>query len=319
MRPFPILLCTMLCAGVAALASPAGAAAPSGADLAPIPPARAPRAQTTAPAPLPEGLSRSDVRAATAGLAVAGYAPGPVDGDWDGADRAALGAYQADWQLPRTGELTPDLVQRLRREHPATRSQWVETVEGCRVWNRYPQAQEVVTWTGECVDGATSGAGRLTWTAILRGRRLVETYDGLRRDGRENGRGLYISADGSRYLGGWRDGLKDGRGVHVSAEGHVYAGGYREGLRHGRGLYTRAEGASYAGEWRDGTQHGRGAAVWPDGTVYEGRLVDGKPQGEGTLTFTDGNVYSGEWRAGCFAEATRGATAGVTQADCGWR
>ena len=298
------------------LAPPSMAAAPSGSDVGPVAPAARGGAGNTA-------LSRSDIRAATAALAVAGYAPGPVDGDWDEADRAALIAYQADWQLPETGELTgeltADLVLRLIREHPATEPRWVQTDTGCSVWNRFPQARETVTWTGDCIDGVTSGEGTLTWTSVLRGEPQVETYTGQRRDGRENGNGRYLGSDGSRYSGEWRDGLKHGHGIYIAPEGHAYVGEYRDGLRHGRGSYVRTEGSRYAGEWRNGVQEGHGVAVWHDGSRYEGQLRDGKPEGQGTLTFADGNVYSGEWRAGCFAEATRGATAGVTPADCGWR
>lgn len=296
---------------LAALPATTWAAAPTdgGAAARPLPPARE----------APAAMDRESFRKATAALAVAGYEPGPVDGDWDPADREALAAYQADWQLPTTGKLDGDLLLRLLREHPETEPQWVETAEGCRVWNRYPQARETASWTGPCTEGFSSGSGTLTWTYMLRGETLTESYDGERREGRENGRGVYTGAQGDRYEGGWRDGLKDGEGVYTSPEGHVYEGGYREGLRHGRGTYTRTEGSSYEGEWRDGVQHGRGVATWPDGTRYEGLLVEGRPEGEGTLSFPDGNVYSGEWHAGCFADGLRGATAGVTLAECGWK
>ncbi len=90
------------------------------------------------------------------------------------------------------------------------------------------------------------------------------------------------------------------------------------GLRDGWGIYTRTEGSRYSGEWRGGVEEGLGMAAWHDGSHYEGQLLDGKPDGAGTLTFADGTVYSGDWHAGCYAEAMRGATAGVTQADCGW-
>jgi hypothetical protein len=269
-------------------------------------------------------LSRAEIRAATAALADAGYAPGPVDGDWDAADAAALRAYQADWLLPESGEPTGEMVARLKREHAATEPQWVETegdgaTGGCRVWNRFPQARETVSWTGACTDGATAGEGVLTWRSVRLGREQVETYAGRRQGGREHGRGVYTGVEGSRYEGEWRFGIKHGRGRYTSPEGHVYVGEYREGLRHGHGVYTLANGSRYEGEWRGGKQHGRGVATWHDGSRYEGELAGGLPDGQGTLSFPDGNVYSGEWRAGCHAEPLRGATAGVTPADCGWR
>lgn len=263
-------------------------------------------------------LSRSEVREATAALASAGYRPGPVDGDWEAADAEALGAYRADWELPGAGALDREMLARLTRTHPATRAQWVETGDGCRVWNRFPQARETVTWTGPCVDGATDGEGVLTWRSVRLGQEQVETHEGARQGGREHGRGVYVGADGSRYEGAWRLGIKHGRGTYTSPDGHVYVGAYREGLRHGQGVYTLANGSRYEGAWQGGRQHGQGVATWHDGSRYEGALADGKPDGQGTLTFPDGNVYSGEWRAGCFAEPLRGAAAGVTQADCGW-
>lgn len=275
-------------------------------------------------------MSRPDIRAMTAALARAGYAPGPVDGDWDAGDATALRAYQADWQLPETGEPTPEMLARLTRAHAATRPQWVETEgadAGCRVWNRFPQAQETVTWSGPCVNGATAGEGVLTWMSVRLGQPQVETYTGRRERGREHGDGLYLAADGSRYEGGWRFGVKHGTGTYTSPEGNVYVGEYVEGLRQGHGVYALANGSRYEGEWWGGKQHGRGIATWHDGTRYQGHLVEGLPDGEGTLTFPDGTAYSGEWRAGCYAgtseaetsgNGVRGATAGVTPSDCGW-
>jgi hypothetical protein len=263
-------------------------------------------------------LSRTEIRQATAALAAGGYAPGPIDGDWGEADAAALGAYQADWELAETGAPTAEMLARLTRAHAATRPQWVETDTGCRVWNRFPQARETVSWTGPCVDGLTAGEGLLTWSSLRGGDRQVETYEGARAGGREHGQGVYVGADASRYEGGWRRGIKHGDGTYTSPEGHVYVGQYREGLRQGHGVYTLANGSRYEGAWRGGRQHGNGVATWHDGSHYEGWLADGKPEGRGTLTFADGTVYSGEWRAGCFAEPLRGATAGVMPADCGW-
>lgn len=266
----------------------------------------------------PAALADGQMRQAEAALAVWGYDPASVDGVWDAEDAAALEAWQADWGLPQTGQPTPDIMARLLREHPATRPQWVETADGCRVWNRYPQAQETVRWTGDCIDGLSSGEGVLTWTSVLKGETRVETYEGTRRRGREDGQGTYVDAEGGRYVGGWQAGLKHGRGVYVAPEGHRYEGSYRDGLRHGYGVYERAEGSRYEGAWQGGVQHGFGVAEWPDGSRYEGMLADGLPEGEGTLTFPNGNVYSGHWSAGCFAEAFRGATAGVEPAACGF-
>ena len=72
----------------------------------------------------------------------------------------------------------------------------------CKVWNPQPQADESVTWSGDCKDGFASGNGILFWTE--NGKPDVE-YDGEYRNGKRNGHGVMITPDGDRVEGIWVD------------------------------------------------------------------------------------------------------------------
>ncbi len=101
---------------------------------------------------------------------LAEYGAGKADGAMGRNTRNAIRAYQKDWRLPETGKITPDLILRLKREHPQTKSQWFK-VSGmnCEVWNSHPAAQEAVTWSGECVSGKANGNGTLVVSWIRKG------------------------------------------------------------------------------------------------------------------------------------------------------
>lgn len=215
---------------------------------------------------------------------------------------------------------------------------WTTTVEGCRVWNNVPQADERATWSGGCVEDLADGRGVLRW--ILRsgdekydgemskgrynGRGVYawndgERYDGEWRNGDMNGRGVYTWSDGSRYEGEFRDDKQNGRGIYVWANGNRYDGEWNDDRMHGRGSFVAAEGDRYDGEWKDDKRHGQGKEIFVGDGVYEGAYADDLPDGVGTYTNAKGQVFSGRWTKGCFREGDRWAHVGVTAEDCGFR
>ena len=115
------------------------------------------------------------------------------------------------------------------------------------MWNPFPEAGEILTWSGGCVDGKTSGRGRQIW------------------------RGSYGE---SVYEGEYRDGKRHGRGTLTFASGARYEGEYRDGNRHGHGTYTFADGDSYEGPFRDDKAHGHGI-VMDNGSRYEAYAQEG--------------------------------------------
>ena len=78
---------------------------------------------------------------------------------------------------------------------------WITTTnKPCKVWNPEPQPDESVTWSGPCKDGFASGRGLLLWTE--NGKPDV-VFDGEYANGKRNGHGVLITADGKRVEGEW--------------------------------------------------------------------------------------------------------------------
>lgn len=80
-----------------------------------------------------------------------------------------------------------------------------------------------------------------------------------------NGKGVYISSEGSRYKGEWRDGQYHGHGVYFFPNGAKYEGEWKEGKYEGEGVFTKPNGARFKTNWRDGKPHGIGFVSYPDG------------------------------------------------------
>jgi hypothetical protein len=142
---------------------------------------------------------------------------------------------------------------------------WIADAQsGCRVWNALPRPDENVTWSGGCADGIASGQGVLQW---FTSGQPADRYEGTYRNGQENGRGVFLWANGQRYEGEWRD-----------------------GERSGQGTYVWPNGDSYDGEWQDGRRAGHGVYVWGTGERYEGEWQADQPTGEGTYTTTTTSI-----------------------------
>ena len=270
---------------------------------------------------------------------LADYRAGDADGIMGGKTRAAIRAYQEDWEIAVTEEVTPDLIARLTGEHPATKDQWskIENID-CTIWNRSPQAQEVVTWSGGCLNGKASGAGTVIRAFVKLGDATQSQYEGEYREGKAHGRGVlwgagdryegewqddkqhwqgvYLWANGDRYEGAWRDDDINGQGVRVWADGDRYEGAWRDGDFNGLGVYVWANGDRYEGEWRDGHSNGHGVYVWADGDRYDGGWQDDKPHGQGTGT-VDGKQYSGE--DGCITAGSDTWSINRSEESCGFQ
>ncbi len=75
------------------------------------------------------------------------------------------------------------------------------------------------------------------------------SYEGEWLNGRREGNGIQIWADGSRYVGEWRNNKACGRGTLYHADGDVYEGEWLNDKASGFGTYTHGNGAQYVGEW----------------------------------------------------------------------
>ena len=99
----------------------------------------------------------------------------------------------------------------------------------------------------------------------------------------ENGSGVYIYTDGSKYAGEFKDGLREGQGVMTYVNGDIYKGKYKAGKRSGYALYVFANGDKYDGEFVDGEMQGLGNYYWKDGSVLKGDFEEDGGQGGGTF------------------------------------
>lgn len=100
-------------------------------------------------------------------------------------------------------------------------------------------------------------------------------FEGLFDDGIPK-KGLYIYADGERYLGELLDGLKHGEGMTLYADGTYYDGIYQNGERniYGTMWYTDS---IYSGEWYNGIRHGVGYFKQDNGYCFGGDWRNDEP------------------------------------------
>jgi hypothetical protein len=117
---------------------------------------------------------------------------------------------------------------------------------GCKVWNPHPLPDEIVSWSGACVNGLAQGAGSLQW---LKSGRSLEKDDGGWNKGHQIGRGKQEWNSGS-YQGELENGEPSGHGV-MTLQSARYEGEFRNGKPNGDGTVTNLDGV-FKGKWKDG-------------------------------------------------------------------
>ena len=169
---------------------------------------------------------------------------------------------------------------------------------GCRVWNPFDltgvdNADKVANWSGPCVGGIANGRGVLQWFTFGFDE-VALRYEGIFRNGRLNGWGVYTETGGDRYEGNWLNGKKHGRGVIIQADGTRAEGNFSNNELNGRGVVIFYSGARYEGYFRNGKFHGQGVFTVSDTLRYVGNWADGEANGFGTL-YSGDRKYSGQW------------------------
>ena len=196
------------------------------------------------------GLDEGKRRRLQACLKTLGFDPGGTDGMFSQVTRAAI----REWQVSQghegedaMGYFAADdadaLLETCRTVAPkptctpeTASSCWMETVEpaGCHIWNRQPQSEETITWSGECVDGKVSGRGEAQWR--FRSAGLWETW-----------------TDVAEYEGGR---VTDGRLVSSNSDGDVFEGSLVDEERHGHWVMRYSDGETWEGPLTEGDRHG---------------------------------------------------------------
>ena len=103
------------------------------------------------------------------------------------------------------------------------------------------------------------------------------SWNGERRDGLPEGRGVATFADGRVYAGEMAAGAFAGKVTLTLPDGTRYTGEFVEGKYQGQGVYTFANGDRYIGEFDGGMLHGSGL-FRPAGAEerYQVEYVNGK-------------------------------------------
>jgi serine/threonine protein kinase len=142
-----------------------------------------------------------------------------------------------------------------------------------------------------------------------------DKYEGNLKDGRKNGNGTYIWANGVVYSGIWKDDVK----VSKKEKSSINCDG---DCKNGYGTLTYEKGGKYVGNFRSKKRHGHGTYYYTTGSKYVGDWKKGKKHGQGTSFDSHGNEYQvGEWKNDEFVKKKEqkqesSQTVGCTKGDC---
>ncbi len=113
-----------------------------------------------------------------------------------------------------------------------------------------------------------------------------------------NGKGVYITKDGNKYIGKFKNGQINGQGKWFSRHGDSYKGQFVKGRSQGKGKLTLSNGESYIGDFVNGKFHGKGKYAFKNGDDYIGQWKYGKKHGVGIYYFSNGTKRNGEYADG---------------------
>lgn len=116
--------------------------------------------------------------------------------------------------------------------------------------------------------------------------------------GKPHGKGILYMENGNKYIGHWIENFREGEGRFVYADGHEYRGQFQHDAFHGYGVMTYANGDRYEGSWAYDRQEGWGRYFFSNGQRYEGEFVAGRFHGQGTMFYADGSRFEGLWEFG---------------------
>lgn len=105
-------------------------------------------------------LMKAEIKIVQSSLAA--YDIGPVDGKVGKKIRSAITQYNKDWELSPSEKITQELMARLNRNHPDTKSRMQKSVNSnCSVFNQFPEPKMTLNYIGNCVNGLAQGEGTL--------------------------------------------------------------------------------------------------------------------------------------------------------------
>jgi hypothetical protein len=169
-----------------------------------------------------------------------------------------------------------------------------------------------IIYEGEIVDDKPTGHGV---EAGINNDGISWTYTGDFVDGAAHGNGKLVWDNGDVYEGDFVDSYRAGTGIYSFADGDVYEGDFVDDFFSGKGKFTFADGDVFEGEYKEGKRNGLGKWSFANGDTFEGNYVDGEASGIGKTTFANGEIYEGNYtkgeRNGVFKVTVNGITIDV--------
>ena len=121
-------------------------------------------------------------------------------------------------------------------------------------------------------------------------------YNGEFSEGKKNGEGSIIYANGTKYEGSFKNDYHDGFGKLIQLNGETYEGEWKKGKINGNGTRVHANGNKYIGNYVNNIRNGNGHLIFVNGESYKGNFLNGKANGNGVFKFKNGNIYEGEFK-----------------------
>ena len=122
-------------------------------------------------------------------------------------------------------------------------------------------------------------------------------YIGEVLQGKANGEGILNLNDGRIFKGEWKNNSLHGKGTFIRADGSKYLGQWEEG-QFNHGTFYSKNGDKYIGEFNKFEKSGLGACFYSDGLIYTGYWSENRFHGRGVLkksqTQTNGTWVCGE-------------------------
>lgn len=113
---------------------------------------------------------------------------------------------------------------------------------------------------------------------------------------RQEGFGIMVYPDKTKYTGDFKSGKKSGKGRMISPDGCIYEGEFYNDKMQGTGRIRKADGTIYTGGFQNNLEHGEGTLEYLGKEIYKGGFIRGLKHGYGILKL-NGNVYKGDFFA----------------------
>ncbi len=177
------------------------------------------------------------------------------------------------------------------------------------------------TYSGSWKKGKFNGEGRLTKAdggvdaGIWDNGQLTQTMEVKNQciyGDCQDGYGIYLYANGVKYMGTFKNGETIDQGVCYYPNGAKYVGQWKNRQMNGMGRLYHADGTIEEGTWGNGKylgkakavigcvegncENGTGTYVYRNNTKYVGDFQNSVAHGYGICYFSDGDQYIGEWK-----------------------